>query len=177
MSSDATLDNERIQASNGDTLTAGCMDEINTSGAPRQVTAVSRVISVGSTPTPATTPTPVITPTATATPAATPEVCIAEKITLSSYKLTLGKNQRAKVTVTVMGKGDCPVEGAKVRVLYFVTNPNDSGLISISRRIAVTNADGQAVFTIKAGNKTGKADLTFKTNGLKGARLVVKVSR
>lgn len=52
---------------------------------------------------------------------------------------------------------------------------NDSGLISVSRRSMDTNADGQSVFTIKAGNKTGKADLTFKTGGLKGARLVVNV--
>ena len=114
VSSDATLDNERIHASDGETLMAGAMDETNTSGAPRQVTAVSRVISAGSTPAPAITPTPVITPTATATP----EVCITEKITLSSYNLKLRKNQHAEVTVTVMGKGDCPVEGAKVRVLY-----------------------------------------------------------
>ena len=63
VSSDATLDYERIQASNGDALTAGCTDEINTSGAPRQVTAVSRVVSVEPTPTPATTPTPIPSPT------------------------------------------------------------------------------------------------------------------
>ena len=44
VSSEATLDYERIQSSGGDTLTAGCTDEINTSGAPRQVTAVSRVV-------------------------------------------------------------------------------------------------------------------------------------
>jgi|GEM_PF-3423386 len=172
VSSEATLDYERIQASGGDTLTAGCPDEINTSGAPRQVTAVSRVVSlVEPTPTPVATPSP--TPVMTATP--TPEVCIAERITLSSYKLKIITNQRAEVTVTVTGKKDCPVEGAKVRVLYLATNPNDSGRISVSRRNAVTDADGQAVFTIKAGNKTGKADFTFKTGSLKGARLVVKI--
>jgi len=171
VSNAATVDYESIQASGGDTLTAGCTDEINTSGAPRQVTAVSRVVSLEPTPTPAATPTPI----SSLLPTPSLAECTAGKITLSSYKLKLIKKQSVEVVVTVMGEGDCPVEGAKVRVLFLVTNPNDSGLISVSRRSAVTDANGQAVFAIKAGNKTGKADITFKTGSLKGARLVVKV--
>jgi hypothetical protein len=99
VSSAATLDYEHIQASNGDTLATGCTDETNTSGAPRQVTAVIRVISLEPTPTPITTPTP------TPSPTPSPVECKAGKMALSPVKLNLKKNESSEVTVTVTVTG------------------------------------------------------------------------
>ncbi|MBI5308621.1 MAG: hypothetical protein HZB37_09900 [Planctomycetes bacterium] len=70
VSSSATLDYERIQASEGETLTASCEDRINTTGSPRVASASSRVTGPG-TPTPTVTPVITPTPTATVTPSTT----------------------------------------------------------------------------------------------------------
>ena len=155
VSSDATLDTDRIQASNGDTLTAGCTDEINTSGAPRQVTAVSRVVSSE--------PTPTATPTITITP--TPIPCEPEAISVSPPKsLTLKRNASGNVTVTVTGEEDCASEGATVTA---TTNNAGAKRISISPASDSTDENGQATFTITAKNKTGSARVAFKVGDAK----------
>ena len=157
VSSDATLDYERIQASNGDALTAGCTDEINTSGAPREVTAVSRVVSLEPTPTPATTPTPIPSPTSS------PVECTAGKMALSPGKLNLRRNESGEATVTVTGTNGCPVEGK----LAAAKVSKGRKLVSVSPASRKTDADGQAVFTIKAKKKTGSARVTFRVEEFK----------
>jgi len=159
VSNDSTIDNERIQASNGDTLTAGCTDEINTSGAPRWVTAVSRVISAGSTPTPAITLTPIPSPT----PAPSPVECTAGEMALSPVKLNLRKNESDEVTVTVTGTNGCPVEGKQVTA----TVGRGRSLVSVSPASQETDEDGQAVFTVEAKKRTGIAKITFSAEALK----------
>ncbi|MEK7805190.1 MAG: hypothetical protein AAB258_00425, partial [Planctomycetota bacterium] len=157
VSSDATLDYERIQASNGDTLTAGCTDEINTSGAPREVTAVSRVVSLEPTPTPATTPTPIPSPTPS------PVECTAGKMALSPGKLNLRRNESGEATVTVTGTNGCPVEGK----LAAAKVSKGRKLVSVSPASQETDEDGKAVFTIKTKNKRGSARVTFRVDELK----------
>ena len=164
VSSDATLDNERIQASNGDTLTAGSTDKINTSGAPRKVTAVSHVVSAGATP----------TPTATATPIpCTPEKLSADPA--KSLPLSLSGDDEGEVTVTVSGD-DCLAAGVKV-----TATTTTAGLkrISISPESDTTDANGEVVFTITAdGGKTGSARITFVAEGVKKKlRYSVKVKK
>ncbi|HHT9146758.1 MAG TPA: hypothetical protein ACFYD4_13970, partial [Candidatus Wunengus sp. YC61] len=170
VSSTATLDNERIQASNGDTLTAGCPDEINTSGAPRQVTAVSRVVSSEPTPTPAITLTP--TPSPASSPTPSPAECAAEEIALSPVKLQLKRNKSGEVTVTVTGTNECPAEGKQVTAKISMGRK----FVSVSPSNQETDEDGQAVFTIKAKNKTGSARVTFRVGVLKKS-MSVKVKK
>ena len=131
VSSDATLDNDRIQASNGDTLTAGCPDEINTSGVPRWITAVSRVLSAG-------------------------------KMTLLPDKLQLSPNTSNEVTVTVTGTNGSSANGKQVTAKV-MTGRNS---VTVSPASQELDEDGQAVFTIKAKNKTWRARVTFRVDEL-----------
>ncbi|HHT9106839.1 MAG TPA: RCC1 domain-containing protein [Candidatus Wujingus californicus] len=130
------------------------------------------------TPTPTETLTPTLTPTptatATATPTATPTATVtampsttptpvscdtATAIEASPTELTLQKKERDEITVTVTGDGGCPVEGDKVKA---VVDENSKEVIKVSPKKQKTDANGQAVFTIKAGNETGNAKVTFK---------------
>ena len=158
VSSTATLDNERIQASSGDTLTVGCPDEINTSGAPRQVTAVSRVVSLEPTPTPATTltPTPIATPTTSA--------CEPDAITLDTKKLNLKLGEGKTVTVTVSGSNDCNPEGATVNAAI----KTGKNRVTIDTTTATTEANGQATFTITARQKNGNSKVVFTVEDSEG---------
>ena len=165
VSSDATLDNERIQASNGDTLTAGSTDKINTSGAPRKVTAVSHVVSAGATP----------TPTATATPIP----CTPEKLSADPAKkltLSLSGDDEGEVTVTVSGDdGGCEAAGVLVTA---TTTTAGAKRISISPASDTTDANGEVVFTMTAKDKKGNARITFVAEGVKKKlRYSVKVKK
>ncbi|MBI2471164.1 MAG: SBBP repeat-containing protein [Planctomycetes bacterium] len=151
VSSTATLDNERIRASGGDTLTVGCPDEINTSGASRWVTAVSRVVSTAATPIPTPTATPTPSPASTAT--AIPTECIAESMALSSYNLNLKVRKSKEVIVTVTGSDGCLVEGDAVIGKAGIF---DRKCVSFSPRKAITDANGQARFKIK-GKRTNES--------------------
>ena len=131
VSNDATLDNERIQASNGDTLAAGCTDEINTSGAPRWITAVSRVVSAG-------------------------------KMTLFPDKLQLSPNTSSEVTVTVTGTNGSSANGKQVTAKVM----KGRNSVTVSPASQELDEDGQAVFTIKAKDKTWRARVTFRVDEL-----------
>ena len=142
VSSDSTLDNERIQTFNGDTLTVGCTDETNTSGAPREVTAVSHVVSSVE--------------------------CTVGKMTVSSVKLQIERNKSEEVTVTVIGTNGCPVEGKQVTA--DVRRKRDS--VSVSPASRETDADGHAVFTIESNEKTGTARVMFRVDELRKSMYV-----
>ena len=108
---------------------------------------------------PYTTPTP--TPTATPTSTPTEECVDAENISASPSELKLNTKGSDKVTITVTGKNGCPVAGDSVRV-----SVSNSSLVTVSPRNKITDENGQAVFTIKAKNKTGNAVVTFRDGSL-----------
>ncbi len=122
------------------------------------------------TPTSTTTPTvtPLPTPTATPTAIPTPVACSADLMTVFPDNLKLRREESDDVLVTVIGEGDCPVEGETVKAK--VTKGKKR--ITVSPSSAITNDDGQAEFTITAQKKTGKAKVKFKSGNLK---TIVKV--
>ncbi len=160
--SGATLDYDRIQANGGDTLTAWCEDKINTTGAPGVVSASGLVTGAG-TPTPTVTPVATLTPLPSIAPTPSPVECTARKMALSSGKLSLKKNERGEVTVSVTGTNGCPVEGKQATAKV----SKGSKLVSVSPASQETDEDGKAVFTIKAKNKTGRTRVTFHVEEFK----------
>ena len=178
ISADSTLDYERIQATGGNTLTAGFYDETTTTGFPQ---LVNDACSVAALPVPtvtSTAPTPVpspsITPAATApVPSPTPTAVVcgdAEKITVSPDALYLEKGEEGQVTVAVADADGCGIEGIKVK--RKVTTSNNKK-IKVKPSNQETDAEGRAVFTITAkkdkcsqkDNCNAKAG--FKANGVK----------
>lgn len=91
-------------------------------------------------------------------------------MTLSHKKLELRVNRKRNITVTLTGDDGCAVEGEDI-----VVGMNNGGrkCVSVSPASAVTDADGKAVFTIKA-RKQGKGKITFEAGNMK-KRLEVKV--
>jgi len=162
--SGGTLEFERIQTTEGDTLKITYIDEINTTGFTRIVTDTASVKT-------AVTPTP--TPTATATPIP----CEPEKLSVDPPKsLTLLREDEGEVTVTVSGDdGDCQAAGVTVTA---TTTKAGAKRISISPASDTTDGNGEIVFTITAKNKTGNARVTFKADGVKKPlRYTVKVRK
>jgi hypothetical protein len=151
VASGGTLEFERIQASAGDTLKITYADEINTNGFPMIVTDTAMVATT-------VTPTPLHTPTAIPTVTPTPVVCNAELITVFPRKLKLKREESDDVLVTLTGEGDCLVEGETIKAKI----TNGKKRISVSPTSVITNADGQAEFTITALEKTGNAKVKFK---------------
>lgn len=93
-----------------------------------------------------------------------PETCeVATTIEVSPTELTLKKRLSNEVTVTVTGEDGCPVERDTVKARV---DKNGKKLIKVSPKKQKTDANGQAVFTIKAKNKTGIATVTFKDAAL-----------
>ena len=64
----------------------------------------------------------------------------------------------------VTGKDGCSVQGETVTAKIA---PPGKRLISISSTSRDTDANGQAIFTITAKEKAGKARITFQTAGQK----------
>lgn len=109
-------------------------------------------------------PTPAPTVTATAIPTPTDDVCKAETITTDpTKKLAIKKNQSYEITVSVLGTGDCPVEGTVVEAKL---NSGSKKKISVPSS-EITDADGKATFDITAYDKKGAARIIFSTSGLK----------
>jgi len=92
-------------------------------------------------------------------------------MTVSSNSLLLNREESSKVTVTVTGEYDYPVEGEVVKARV---NATGKKLISISSASDTTDTNGQTTFTITAGKKAGKAKITFKSDCLKKS-ITVKV--
>ncbi len=111
------------------------------------------------------------TPTPSPTPSPTP-VCEPEDLDAEPETLSLQREQSDVVTVTVTGDDDCPAAGvtveAKVR--------KGKRRVSVSPASAVTDANGQATFTITATKKTGNAKVRFEADGLRDT-VTVKVRR
>lgn len=111
-------------------------------------------------------------PTPTTTPV--PGSCVAESIDVSDSKITLLFGESDEVVVTVTGTNDCVVEDVTVTASL---NKAGKKRIEISSESEKTNENGEAKFTITAKNKKGNAKVTFKVDGVKKAKLVVKVRK
>ena len=99
--------------------------------------------------------------------------CMTELITATPNKLTIRKNGNGNVTITVKGVDDCLVEGV---TLTTTINGNGKRLIGVSPDSQKTDANGQAVFSIKAKDKKGTAIIKFGVSGLdKFVKVQVKV--
>ena len=79
--------------------------------------------------------------------------CLAESITASSNRLTLGKGKNGNVTIAVKGADDCLVEGITVTATI---NGKGKRLIDVSPSSRETDANGQAVFSINAKDKKAR---------------------
>lgn len=135
---------------------------------PTETPAVTPTTSPITTPPPIPTiapiPTPMITPSPALTPTVTP-VCEATSLSVFPAILTLNRKKSDKVTVTVAGSGNCPVEGERVTATIGIPGKRR---ISVSPSSQSTNENGQATFTITAKKKrTGKARVTFQAAGQK----------
>ncbi|HHT9144103.1 MAG TPA: hypothetical protein ACFYD4_00255 [Candidatus Wunengus sp. YC61] len=95
-------------------------------------------------------------------------ICEAEKITIFPHILKLKRGQSSEVTITLEGD-NCVPEGNTVTATI---GKAGSRRISISSASEVTDANGQAKFTITAKDKIGKARIIFKTGNLKKSILV-----
>ena len=124
-------------------------------------------VETSPTPTPEPSPTPATTPTVQPTPTQTSSP---ETITVSPSKLKLKVKNSADVTVTLTDADGNAVEGDTVTVKLSRKNKK---YITVSSESAVTNENGEAVFTVNA-NKKGNAEITFEADGL-STKLKVKV--
>ena len=96
------------------------------------------------------------------------EECAEDTMTLSPDKLTVSKNSSEDIVVTLTGENNCLVEGKKVTATITDGKKN----ISLASGEAVTNAEGEAAFTV-TGKKKGSAKIQFKAS--KVVKQTVKV--
>ncbi|MDO8095059.1 MAG: SBBP repeat-containing protein, partial [Candidatus Brocadiales bacterium] len=97
--------------------------------------------------------------------------CAAAAIEASPNELTLKKKQSDEVTVTVTGEDGCPVEGDTVKAKV---EGDGNQYIKVSPKKQKTDANGQAMFTIKAKDKAGNALVIFRDGSL-NTQVSVKV--
>ena len=102
------------------------------------------------------------TPTATPTP--TTSECEPEAITLDTKKPNLKLSESKKITVTVRGSDDCKPEGATVKAVI----KTGKDRVTINATTATTDANGQATFTITAGQKNGNSKVVFTVEDSEG---------
>ncbi len=126
------------------------------------------------TPTPAHTPSPVVSPTPASSP--TPEItptpsCEADLMGVFPGELELENGESSEVTITIMCEdGVTPVPGERVKAKV----KSGGNMVTVSPSKAVTDVNGQAVFTITAKNKAGKGKVVFKDKAA-GLKTTVKV--
>lgn len=108
--------------------------------------------------------TPTTTPTATPIATPTTSACEPEAIALDAKKLNLKLGEGKTVTVTVSGSDDCGSEGATVTVAV----KTGKNRVTIDTTTATTDANGQATFTITAGQKKGNSKVVFTVEDSEG---------
>ncbi len=107
--------------------------------------------------------------TPTSTP--TPEECLAESLEVSQKRLVIKRGKSKEITVILRGE-NCSVEGESI-----VANVSSIGFgrVSLSETSAVTNNEGEAVFSITA-EKLGKSRIIFEAGNLKKS-IIIKITR
>ncbi|MBI2470048.1 MAG: hypothetical protein HYV59_02225 [Planctomycetes bacterium] len=120
----------------------------------------------GAATTPTTTPTvsPTLPPQPSPTATSTPSVCEPEAIALDAKKLNLKLGESKTVTVTVSGSNGCKPAGATVTAVV-KTGKNRA---TVNSATAATDENGQATFTITAGQKKGNAKVVFTVEDSEG---------
>ena len=108
--------------------------------------------------------TPTTTPTATPVATPTTSACEPEAITLDTKKLNLKLGEGKTVTVTVSGSDDCESEGATVTAVV-KTGKNRA---TVNPATATSDENGQATFTITAGQKKGNSKVVFTVEDSEG---------
>jgi len=93
------------------------------------------------------------------------------KVSSGVVKLKIGESK--EVTVTLAGDNDCPIEGEQVTAKTTTTGRK---FIKITPTSKNTDSNGDAVFTIKAKNTTGRAKVTFRS-GSKKISMIVRVRK
>lgn len=111
------------------------------------------------------TPTPTTTAAVTPTPTPTPLGCETESLSASPDQLELERQASTGVVVTLIPSEGCPPEEGKI--VTAKVNSAGKNRVSVSPQSATTDANGKAVFTITAGNKTGNARVKFRYENLK----------
>ena len=89
-------------------------------------------------------------------------MCKAKLITVSPRKLKLKKEESDDGMVTLTGKRGCPVAGETVKARI----TKGKGFITVSPASAITNDEGQAVFTITALKKTSNSKVQLKSGNV-----------
>ncbi len=95
---------------------------------------------------------------------ATLSVCKAKKIKADLQSLNLEQGESGVVTITLTGKSGCKSAGKTVKAKVTLGKKRISSVLPVS---AITDANGEAQFTITAGEKTGNAQMRFKSGNLK----------
>ncbi|HJY62819.1 MAG TPA: choice-of-anchor V domain-containing protein [Ignavibacteria bacterium] len=108
--------------------------------------------------------TPTTTPTATPVATPTTSACEPAVIALNAKKLKLKFGESKTVTVTVSGSDDCKSEGATVTAAVKTGKKR----VTIDATTATTDVNGQATFTITAGQKKGNSKVVFTVEDSEG---------
>ncbi|NUO10092.1 MAG: M6 family metalloprotease domain-containing protein [Candidatus Brocadia sp.] len=117
---------------------------------------------------PRVTPTPIASPTPEATPTSP---CPAELMGVFPVELKLESGESSDVTIIITCEdGVTPVSGETVKAKV----KSGSDVVTVSPLDAITDTNGQAIFTIIAKNKVGKAKVVFKDKSA-GLKTTVKV--
>jgi hypothetical protein len=123
-------------------------------------TTTAQSSTAAATPTATPTATPATSPTATPTTSA----CEPEAIAPDAKKLNLKLGESKTVTVTVSGSDDCESEGATVTAAVKTGKKR----VTIDTATATTDVNGQATFTITAGQKKGNSKVVFTVEDSEG---------
>ena len=89
--------------------------------------------------------------------------CEATSISVSPDSLVLAAIESSLVTVTVTGEDNCAVEGETVTATLDATSEN---YVVVSPASQITDANGEAIFTITALNNSGNAAVVFQAGSL-----------
>ena len=127
-------------------------------------THTAQVSSAATTPAPSPTVLPTLPPLPSPVTSPTPSECEPDAITLDTKKLSLKFGEGKTVTVTVSGSDDCKSEGATVTAVV----KTGKNRVAIDTTTATTDANGQATFTITAGQKKGNAKVVFTVEDSEG---------
>lgn len=122
-------------------------------------------------------PPPTLPPLPSPVTSPTPSECEPKSISTDTKKLKLKFGENKTVTVTVSGSNDCNPEGATMNAAI----KTGKNRVTVDATTATTDANGQATFTITAGQKNGNAKIVFTVQDSEGkthkTSVVVKVRK
>ena len=117
------------------------------------------------------TPPPEVTPSPQITPS--PTECLVYLMTPSKTKLRIKRHGSKEVTIMVEGESGCTVVGEMVEAEVVTGKKRISSFLPMKQE---TDETGQAVFTITAGQKSGKAKVKFSAGNLEET-IIVKIKK